>query len=173
MTQALDATVMAFLPGPRGPYRFGYLKRKSACRRPRWLRAMSREDCGKVPPRQLLPLVRIIDSTVTCSARPAGSPSSLSAETEGTGVNSSSEMLRLKTWVNSATESASARHSARDGVQCRSDCATTRPPSILISLASRWRSSPVTVEPVGDFYLRGIRRPVAAYNVVAALPPSP
>jgi len=31
----------------------------------------------------------------------------------------------------------------------------------------------VTVEPVGEFELDGIRRPVAAYNVVAALPPSP
>ena len=31
----------------------------------------------------------------------------------------------------------------------------------------------VTVEPVGEFELKGIRRPVAAYNVVAALPPSP
>ena len=31
----------------------------------------------------------------------------------------------------------------------------------------------VTVEPVGEFELKGIRRPIAAYNVVAALPPSP
>jgi class 3 adenylate cyclase len=31
----------------------------------------------------------------------------------------------------------------------------------------------VKVEPVGEFELKGIRRPVAAYNVVAALPPSP
>jgi class 3 adenylate cyclase len=31
----------------------------------------------------------------------------------------------------------------------------------------------VTVEPVGEFELKGIRRPVAAYNVVAALRPSP
>jgi hypothetical protein len=27
----------------------------------------------------------------------------------------------------------------------------------------------VTVEPVGEFELKGIRRPLAAYNVVAAL----
>ena len=31
----------------------------------------------------------------------------------------------------------------------------------------------VTVEAVGEFELKGIRRPTAAYNVLAALPPSP
>jgi class 3 adenylate cyclase len=31
----------------------------------------------------------------------------------------------------------------------------------------------VAVEAVGEFELKGIRRPIAAYNVLAALPPSP
>jgi hypothetical protein len=30
----------------------------------------------------------------------------------------------------------------------------------------------VQVEPVGEFALKGIRRPLAAYNVIAAIPPS-
>jgi class 3 adenylate cyclase len=30
----------------------------------------------------------------------------------------------------------------------------------------------VTVEPVGEFELKGIRRPVAAYNVLATAPPN-
>ena len=30
----------------------------------------------------------------------------------------------------------------------------------------------VTVEPVGEFALKGIRRPLAAYNVVAAVSPT-
>jgi len=31
----------------------------------------------------------------------------------------------------------------------------------------------VTVEAIGEFELKGIRRRIAAYNVLAALPPSP
>jgi class 3 adenylate cyclase len=31
----------------------------------------------------------------------------------------------------------------------------------------------VTIEPVGEFELKGIRRPIAAYNVLAASLPSP
>jgi hypothetical protein len=30
----------------------------------------------------------------------------------------------------------------------------------------------VTVEPVGEFELKGIRRPIAAYNVLAAATPN-
>ena len=30
----------------------------------------------------------------------------------------------------------------------------------------------VTVEPVGEFELKGIRRPIAAYNVLATAPPN-
>jgi hypothetical protein len=30
----------------------------------------------------------------------------------------------------------------------------------------------VTVEAVGEFELKGIRRPIAAYNVLAAAPPN-
>jgi GAF domain-containing protein len=53
-------------------------------------------------------------------------------------------------------------------------CDEARPGQILISprvlMAVR---DAVTVEAVGEFELKGIRRPIAAYNVVAALPPSP
>ena len=33
----------------------------------------------------------------------------------------------------------------------------------------RWDGKALTVEPVGEFELKGIRRPLAAYNVIAAL----
>ena len=53
-------------------------------------------------------------------------------------------------------------------------CNEAKPGQILISprvlMAAK---DAVTVEPVGEFELKGIRRPVAAYNVVVALPPSP
>ena len=53
-------------------------------------------------------------------------------------------------------------------------CDEAKPGQILISprvfMAVK---DAVTVEPVGEFTLKGIRRPLAAYNVVAALPPSP
>ena len=34
-----------------------------------------------------------------------------------------------------------------------------------------WGEDAVKVEPVGEFALKGIRRPRAAYNVVAVMPP--
>jgi len=53
-------------------------------------------------------------------------------------------------------------------------CDEAKPGQILISprvfMAVK---DAVTVEPVGEFTLKGIRRPIAAHNVVAALPPSP
>ena len=53
-------------------------------------------------------------------------------------------------------------------------CDEAKPGQILVSprvlVAVR---DAVTVEAVGEFELKGIRRPIAAYNVLAALPPSP
>ena len=53
-------------------------------------------------------------------------------------------------------------------------CDEAKPGQILVSprvlVAVR---DAVAVEAVGEFELKGIRRPIAAYNVVAALPPSP
>ena len=53
-------------------------------------------------------------------------------------------------------------------------CDEAKPGQILISprvlMAVR---DAVTVEAVGEFELKGIRRPIAAYNVLAALPPNP
>jgi hypothetical protein len=46
-----------------------------------------------------------------------------------------------------------------------------RHPSILRASAGR-RADAVTVEPVGEFILKGIGRPLAAYNVLAAAPPN-
>ena len=53
-------------------------------------------------------------------------------------------------------------------------CDEAKPGQILISPRVLMAvEDAVTVEPVGEFELKGIRRPTAAYNVVAALPPSP
>jgi adenylate cyclase len=53
-------------------------------------------------------------------------------------------------------------------------CDEAKPGQILISPRVLMAvEDVVTVEPVGEFELKGIRRPIAAYNVVAALPPSP
>ena len=53
-------------------------------------------------------------------------------------------------------------------------CDEAKPSQILISPRVLMAvKDAVTVEAVGEFELKGIRRPVAAYNVVAALPPSP
>ena len=53
-------------------------------------------------------------------------------------------------------------------------CDEAKPGQILISPRVLMAvEDAVTVEPVGEFALKGIRRPIAAYNVVAALPPSP
>jgi class 3 adenylate cyclase len=53
-------------------------------------------------------------------------------------------------------------------------CDEAKPGQILVSprvlVAVR---DAVAVEAVGEFELKGIRRPIAAYNVLAALPPSP
>jgi class 3 adenylate cyclase len=52
-------------------------------------------------------------------------------------------------------------------------CDEAKPGQILISPRVLMAvEDAVTVESVGEFELKGIRRPVAAYNVVAALPPS-
>jgi adenylate cyclase len=53
-------------------------------------------------------------------------------------------------------------------------CDEAKPGQILISPRVLMAvEDAVTVEPVGEFELKGIRRPIAAYNVVAALPPGP
>jgi len=53
-------------------------------------------------------------------------------------------------------------------------CDEAKPGQILISPRVLMEvEDAVTVEPVGEFELKGIRRPIAAHNVVAALPPSP
>ena len=53
-------------------------------------------------------------------------------------------------------------------------CDEAKPSQILLSPRVLMEvEDAVTVEPVGEFALKGIRRPIAAYNVVAALPPSP
>ena len=53
-------------------------------------------------------------------------------------------------------------------------CDEAKPGQILISPRVLMAvEDAVTVEPVGEFELKGIRRPIAAYNVLAALPPSP
>jgi adenylate cyclase len=53
-------------------------------------------------------------------------------------------------------------------------CDEAKPGQILISprvlMAAK---DAATIEPVGEFELKGIRRPLAAYNVLAAMPPSP
>jgi class 3 adenylate cyclase len=49
-------------------------------------------------------------------------------------------------------------------------CDEAKPGQILISARVLMKvEDAVTVEPVGEFELKGIRRPLAAYNVVAAL----
>ena len=53
-------------------------------------------------------------------------------------------------------------------------CDEAKPGQILISPRVLMAvKDAVTVEAVGEFELKGIRRPIAAYNVVAASPPSP
>ena len=52
----------------------------------------------------------------------------------------------------------------------RSLCDEAKPGQILISPRVLTKvENAVKVEPVGEFALKGIRRPLAAYNVVAAL----
>ena len=49
-------------------------------------------------------------------------------------------------------------------------CDEAKPGQILISPRVLMKvEHAVTVEPVGEFELKGIRRPLAAYNVVAAV----
>jgi class 3 adenylate cyclase len=53
-------------------------------------------------------------------------------------------------------------------------CDEAKPGQILISPRVRQAvDKAVTVEPVGEFTLKGIRRPMTAYNVLAASPPIP
>ena len=53
-------------------------------------------------------------------------------------------------------------------------CDEAKPGQILISPRVLMAvKDAVTVEAVGEFELKGIRRPIAAYNVLAASPPSP
>jgi len=53
-------------------------------------------------------------------------------------------------------------------------CDEAKPGQILISPRVLMAvSDAVAVEAVGEFELKGIRRPTPAYNVLAALPPSP
>ena len=52
-------------------------------------------------------------------------------------------------------------------------CDEAKPGQILISPRVLMNvEDAVKVEPVGEFELKGIRRPLAAYNVIAATPPS-
>jgi adenylate cyclase len=52
-------------------------------------------------------------------------------------------------------------------------CDEAKPGQILISPRVLTKvENAVKVEPVGEFELKGIRRPLAAYNVIAATPPS-
>jgi adenylate cyclase len=53
-------------------------------------------------------------------------------------------------------------------------CDEAKPGQILISprVLTAVKDA-VTVEPVGEFELKGIRRPIAAYNVLAAASPNP
>jgi adenylate cyclase len=52
-------------------------------------------------------------------------------------------------------------------------CDEAKPGQILISARVLMKvESAVQVEPVGEFALKGISRPLAAYNVIAAIPPS-
>ena len=52
-------------------------------------------------------------------------------------------------------------------------CDEAKPGQILISPRVLMAvEDAVTVEPVGEFELKGIRRPIAAYNVLAAAPKS-
>ena len=52
-------------------------------------------------------------------------------------------------------------------------CDEAKPGQILISPRVLMAvKDAVTVEPVGEFELKGIRRPIAAYNVLAASPPN-
>ena len=51
-------------------------------------------------------------------------------------------------------------------------CDEAKPGQILISPRVLTKvENAVRVEPVGEFELKGIRRPLAAYNVVAVMPP--
>jgi class 3 adenylate cyclase len=51
-----------------------------------------------------------------------------------------------------------------------SPCDEAKPSQIFISpRVSMKVGNAVKVEPVGEFELKGIRRPMAAYNVVAAM----
>ena len=53
-------------------------------------------------------------------------------------------------------------------------CDEAKPGQILISPRVLMAvEDAVTVEPIGEFELKGIRRPTAAYNVLAAVPPNP
>jgi hypothetical protein len=53
-------------------------------------------------------------------------------------------------------------------------CDEAKPGQILISPRVLMKvENAVQVEPVGEFALKGIRRPLAAYNVVGVGPPAP
>ena len=55
----------------------------------------------------------------------------------------------------------------------RAVCDEAKPGQILISARVLMAvEDTVTVEPVGEFELKGIRRPIAAYNVLATAPPN-
>jgi adenylate cyclase len=53
-------------------------------------------------------------------------------------------------------------------------CDEAKPGQILVSPRVLMAvEEAVTVEPIGEFELKGIRRPIAAYNVLAAASPNP
>jgi adenylate cyclase len=53
-------------------------------------------------------------------------------------------------------------------------CDEAKPGQILVSPRVLMAvEDAVTVEPIGEFELKGIRRPIAAYNVLAAASPNP
>ena len=62
----------------------------------------------------------------------------------------------------------------RDGVECRIPALRRSHAQILISPRVFMAvEEVVSVEPVGEFSLKGIRRPLAAYNVLAAVSSKP
>jgi len=62
------------------------------------------------------------------------------------------------------------RHARSEGIASRL-CDEAKPGQILISPRVLTKvENAVTVEPVGEFALKGIRRPMMAFNILAASP---
>ena len=75
-------------------------------------------------------------------------------------------------WSNDSTDAAINRRRSLPANVASRLCDEAKPGQILISPRVLTKvENAVKVEPVGEFELKGIRRPVAAYNVVAAAAP--